>query len=105
MAREEEISEAPNGGGTTTVPSPPAEGASGNEDIDLQTLSCSELVGLFGIVRQQILDQIVLLEDTSRWRFLQRRTIQMTIDDLWRLANGIQYEHLDRGCPGSLVTP
>jgi hypothetical protein len=100
MAKQEEIVEPPSTGGTDTAG---GSGVPGDDDIELRSLSCGELEDLFDAVRGQILVQIGLQEDTAKWRLVRRRSIQFTIDALWALANGIQLEHMDRPCPGSLT--
>jgi hypothetical protein len=93
MAREEEVTESP-GGGTTTAPPP-----SGDGDLDLQSLSCSDLGNLLTIVDNVILLLKRQLDDTSKLRFLARRSIQVSLNTHLALKKGIQDQMDAKGCP------
>jgi hypothetical protein len=89
VAHEEEITEPPTGGGTTTVP-PSGTGTPPDGDIDLMSLSCSDLKDLLTIVDNLILKLKAKYEDTPKLRWLTRRSIQHSIAAQLALRDGIK---------------
>ena len=89
MAREEELTEPPQGGGTTTAP-PAGTGTAPDDDVDLMSLSCSDLKDLLTIVENLILRLKAKYEDTPKIKWLTRRAIQHSLSAQLALRDGIK---------------
>jgi hypothetical protein len=95
MAHEEVVDEGPTGSPGNTNPSP----SGGPGPPDLETRSCSDLQDLWDLTVVTIFRLEHQLEDTPKFRFLERRAILISMRTHQDLKASIEQTMLAKGCP------